>query len=207
MSALNVSPTLDTVRGGNTLFDVVLPAAGDRARLARNIVAVIAGSLLLTASAKLAIPFWPVPVTLQTLVVLCLGMVLGPRLGATAVLAYLAQGAAGLPVFAGTPEKGIGIAYMVGPTGGYLFGFIVAAFVVGWLAERRWDRHVVGTVAAMVIGTVLIYSFGLAWLGQVVGWDKPVLDFGLKPFILGDIAKIVIAAALLPALWRLCGKR
>jgi biotin transport system substrate-specific component len=207
MSALNISPTLDSASGGNTLFDAVLPTAGDRSRLVRNGAAVIVGSLLLTASAKLAIPFWPVPVTLQTLVVLCLGMVLGPKLGAAAVIAYLAQGAAGLPVFAGTPEKGIGIAYMVGPTGGYLLGFVVAAYVVGWLAERRWDRHVVGTVAAMVIGNVLIYSFGLAWLGQVVGWDKPVLDFGLKPFILGDLAKIVIAAALLPTLWRLFGKR
>lgn len=207
MSALNSSPVLAASQGGATLLDVVLPADGDRSRLVRNIAAVVVGSLLLIASAKLVIPFWPVPLTLQTLVVLSLGMVLGSRLGAVTVIAYLAQGATGLPVFAGTPEKGIGIAYMVGPTGGYLIGFVVAAFVVGWLAERRWDRHFVGTVGAMIIGNIVIYALGLAWLGQVVGWDKPILDFGLKPFILGDLAKIVIAAALLPTLWRLFGKR
>lgn len=207
MSALNSSPVLAASQGGATLLDVVLPADGDRSRLVRNIAAVVVGSLLLIASAKLVIPFWPVPLTLQTLVVLSLGMVLGSRLGAVTVIAYLAQGAFGLPVFAGTPEKGIGIAYMVGPTGGYLIGFVVAAFVVGWLAERRWDRHFVGTVGAMIIGNIVIYALGLAWLGQVVGWDKPILDFGLKPFILGDLAKIVIAAALLPTLWRLFGKR
>jgi biotin transport system substrate-specific component len=129
-------------------------------------------------------------------------MVLGPRLGALAVLAYLAQGAMGLPVFAGTPEKGVGMAYMLGTTGGYLLGFVAAAFVVGHLARRRWDRSVAGTVAAMVIGNAVIYAFGLVWLGTIVGWDKPVLAWGMTPFLLGDIAKIVIAAALLPTLWR-----
>jgi len=188
----------------NTLLEQWLPGAGpDNSKLVRNVVAVIAGSFLLTLSAKASIPFYPVPMTLQTLVVLALGMILGPRLGAAAVLAYLAQGAVGLPVFAGTPEKGIGLAYMMGTTGGYLLGFVVAAYVTGMLAERRWDRNIVTTVAAMVIGNVIIYAFGLAWLGSIVGWDKPVLAWGMTPFLLGDLAKILIAAAVMPTLWKL----
>ncbi len=185
------------------LLDQLLPVdSSKQAAWLRNCLVVIAGSLLLTLSAKATIPFYPVPMSLQTLVVLSLGMVLGPRLGAAAVLAYLFQGAVGLPVFAGTPEKGIGLAYMLGTTGGYLAGFVVAAFVTGLLARRRWDRHVITTIAAMLIGNIIIYVFGLTWLGSVVGWDKPVLAWGLTPFILGDLAKVLIAAALLPTIWK-----
>jgi len=187
----------------NTLLDILTPESlKGGASWVRNVTVVLVGSLLLTASAKLSIPFFPVPMTLQTLVVLCLGMVLGPRLGAAAVLAYLAQGAMGLPVFAGTPEKGIGIAYMLQHTGGYLIGFVVAAFVVGLLAQRRWDRSMVTTVAAMLIGNAIIYAFGLFWLGSLIGWDKPVIALGMTPYLLGDFAKILIAAALLPTLWK-----
>jgi len=187
----------------NTLLDILTPESlKGGASWVRGVTVVLVGSLLLTASAKLSIPFFPVPMTLQTLVVLCLGMVLGPRLGAAAVLAYLAQGAMGLPVFAGTPEKGIGIAYMLQHTGGYLIGFVVAAFVVGLLAQRRWDRSMVTTVAAMLIGNAIIYAFGLLWLGSLIGWDKPVIALGMTPYLLGDFAKILIAAALLPTLWK-----
>jgi len=187
----------------NTLLDILTPESlKGGASWVRGVTVVLVGSLLLTASAKLSIPFFPVPMTLQTLVVLCLGMVLGPRLGAAAVLAYLAQGAMGLPVFAGTPEKGIGIAYMLQHTGGYLIGFVVAAFVVGLLAQRRWDRSMVTTVAAMLIGNAIIYAFGLFWLGSLIGWDKPVIALGMTPYLLGDFAKILIAAALLPTLWK-----
>jgi biotin transport system substrate-specific component len=187
----------------NTLFEQFLPAKVPQSAVwTRNALAILAGSILLTMSAKLSIPFFPVPVTLQTLVVLCLGMVLGPRLGAAAVIAYLAQGAAGLPVFAGTPEKGIGLAYMLGTTGGYLVGFVVAAYTVGLLAERRWDRSKLTTIAAMIVGNAIIYAFGLVWLGSIVGWDKPILAWGMMPFLLGDLAKILIAAALLPAAWK-----
>ena len=193
--------------GATTLLGAAIPATEDRSRWLRAIGAVVIGSVLLAISAKVQVPFYPVPVTLQTLVVLSLGMALGSRLGAAAVALYLLQGAVGLPVFAGTPEKGIGIAYMVGPTGGYLLGYLIAAFVVGWLAERRWDRSIVGTVGAMLIGNIIIYVPGLLWLGQLFGWDKPILEWGLTPFMLGDLAKIVIAAGLLPALWRLVGKR
>ncbi len=186
-----------------TLFDTLVPQGRDvSASWLRKVAVVIAGSLLLTLSAKASIPFLPVPMTLQTLVVLSLGMVLGPRLGAAAVLAYLAQGAIGLPVFAGTPEKGIGIAYMIQHTGGYLVGFVVAAFTVGLLAQRKWDRSMLTTIAAMLIGNAIIYAFGLLWLGALIGWDKPVVALGMTPFLLGDLAKTLIAAALLPTLWK-----
>lgn len=201
MTTVNAHQSLNSA---GTLLDQLLPASETgRSAWLRNGLAVIAGSLLLTLSAKIAIPFYPVPMTLQTLVVLALGMVLGPRLGAAAVLAYLAQGAMGLPVFAGTPEKGLGLAYMLGTTGGYLLGFVVAAYATGLLAERRWDRSVLTTIAAMLIGNAIIYLFGLAWLGSLVGWDKPVFAWGMLPFLLGDVAKILIAAAALPTLWKL----
>lgn len=200
MTTANADQSLNSAA---VLLDQLVPASNsDSTKWIRNIVAVVAGSMLLTLSAKASIPFYPVPMTLQTLVVLALGMVLGPRLGAAAVIAYLAQGAIGLPVFAGTPEKGIGLAYMLGTTGGYLVGFVVAAYATGLLAERRWDRSVVTTIAAMIIGNVIIYAFGIAWLGSIVGWDKPVLAWGMTPFLLGDLAKILIAAAVLPTLWK-----
>ena len=187
----------------DTLFNSLVPQALEgRTAWVRNTVVVLAGSLLLTIAAKVSVPFFPVPMTLTSLVVLCLGMALGPRLGAAAVLAYLAQGAMGLPVFAGTPEKGIGIAYMLQHTGGYLVGFVVAAFVVGLLAQRHWDRSMLTTIAAMVVGNVIIYAFGLLWLGTLIGWDKPVIALGMTPFLLADLAKILIAAALLPTLWK-----
>lgn len=167
-----------------------------------DIVAVVAGSLLLTASAKIQVPFYPVPMTMQTLVVIGLGLALGPVRGTAAVALYLAQGALGLPVFAGTPEKGIGLAYMTGPTGGYLAGYLPAAVLAGWLAERGWDRHAVTTMLAALLAGAVIYVPGLLWLGNVVGWDKPVLAFGLYPFISGDIMKAVLAAIAFPAAWK-----
>jgi biotin transport system substrate-specific component len=172
-------------------------------RTLRNIVLAVAGSLLLTLSAKAQIPFWPVPMSMQTFVVLTLGVAYGWRLGTATLLLYLAEGALGLPVFAGTPAKGIGIAYMMGPTGGYLLGFVVAAAVCGWLAERGWDRNALTTAGAMLIGNLIIYLLGLLWLGTLMGWDKPVLEWGLYPFLAGDLVKIALAAAVLPFIWKL----
>ena len=184
----------------NTLATALLPL--DNALL-RNLILAVAGSLLLWISAKISIPFWPVPLTMQTLVVLMIGMAFGARLGAATVALYLLEGAAGLPVFSGTPEKGIGLTYMMSTTGGYLFGFVVAAGAVGFLAERGWDRNLSTTALAMLIGTVLIYIPGVLWLGMVLGWDKPILSWGLTPFLAGDALKLVIAAVLMPSLWRL----
>ena len=175
--------------------------------LPRNVALALAGSIALCVSAKIQVPFYPVPMTMQTFVVLMVGMAFGWRLGAATVLLYLAQGALGLPVFAGTPEKGIGLAYMAGPTGGYLLGFVFAAALAGWLAERGFDRNVMLTAVAMLLGNAVIYIPGLLWLGAVVGWDKPVLEWGLTPFLFGDATKLALAALLMPMLWKLPGAR
>ncbi len=171
-----------------------------------KIVLAIVGSLTLWASAKVSIPFYPVPMTMQTFVVLVIGMAYGWKLGGATILLYLAEGATGLPVFSATPERGIGLAYMMGPTGGYLVGFLVSAVTVGWLAERGWDRSLLSAFVAMVIGTGLIFLVGVIWLGSVIGWDKPILELGLTPFVFGAILKICLATATLPLAWKLIKK-
>ena len=167
----------------------------------RPLFMILVGSLLLTVSAKVQVPFYPVPMTLQTLVVLLIGVAFGWRMGSATVLAYLAQGALGFPVFAGTPEKGLGLLYMAGPTGGYLLGFALAAATTGWLAERGLDRSAIGTAFAMAAGNVVIYVCGLVWLSSFVGMEKAV-DFGLVPFLFGDLMKIALATATLPMIWK-----
>ncbi|WP_395449152.1 biotin transporter BioY [Aminobacter sp. UC22_36] len=184
-----------------TLYQAVADRPTSRLT-SRDVIAVVAASLLLTLSAKVQVPFYPVPMTMQTLVVIGLGLALGPVRGAAAVALYLLQGALGLPVFAGTPEKGIGLAYMMGPTGGYLLGYLPAAWLAGWLAERGWDRNVFTAMLAALLAGAVIYVPGLLWLGSVIGFDKPVLAFGLYPFIPGDIAKAVLAAIAFPAAWK-----
>jgi biotin transport system substrate-specific component len=174
--------------------------------ITRSIILVLLGSALLTISAKVQVPFYPVPMTLQPLVVLLIGATLGARLGVLSVLLYLAEGLVGLPVFAGTPEKGLGLSYVLGPTGGYLIGFVLAAGIAGRLAEYGWDRNVFTTFAAMILATLAIYIPGLLWLGGLIGWDKPVLELGLYLFIIGDITKAVLAAIILPGTWQLLGK-
>ena len=173
---------------------------------------------LSVTSDTLATRLWPVVPTdslahralrnvAQAVVGTLLLMAYGWRVGGVTLILYLAEGAAGLPVFAGTPEKGIGIVYMLGGTGGYLVGFVLAAAVCGWLAERGWDRNVVTTALAMLAGNVLIYVPGLLRLGILYGWDKPILEWGLTPFILGDLTKLALAAAVLPFAWKLLRKR
>ncbi|PWR25323.1 BioY family protein [Zavarzinia aquatilis] len=137
--------------------------------------------------------------TMQTLVVLGLAMAAGRRLALSTFGLYLVEGALGLPVFA----DGAGLAYMAGPTGGYLFGMFVASGILGHLGEKRWDRSPLGTVMAMAIGTIAIYAFGLARLGTFVGYDQALIEAGLLPFVPGDIFKIALAALLLPGAWRL----
>ena len=174
---------------------------------ARYLLIVLGGSLLIALSSKIQVPFYPVPMTLQTMVVLLLGMAFGWRLAGATILVYLFEGALGLPVFAGTPEKGLGLAYMLGGTGGYLFGFIIAAAMCGWLAERGWGRNVITTAAAMLIGNTLIYVPGLLWLGIIFGWDKPLLTWGLLPFLWGDLLKLALAATIMPLTWKLVSQR
>jgi biotin transport system substrate-specific component len=167
-----------------------------------DFVLIVAGALLIALSARFAIvlPFSPVPVTGQTFAVLITGALLGARRGCLSVLLYITQGVLGLPVFS---MGRAGFVTLLGPTGGYLVGFIAAAYIVGLLAEKGWDRKVVTTVLAMVIGSIVIYAFGVLWLYGFAGSVKVALALGLYPFILGDIFKIVLAAALLPTGWKL----
>lgn len=183
-----------------TLVGALWPADALGGRMRAFLLAVL-GSAMLTLSAKLQIPFWPVPMTMQTFVVLVLGMAYGWRLGAVSVVLYLAQGALGLPVFAGTPERGIGLAYMIGPTGGYLVGFLLAALALGWLAERGWGRTLGGTLLAMAAGHAVIFVCGVAWLANLLGWERAV-DVGLTPFWAATVVKTLLGAAVLPLTWR-----
>jgi biotin transport system substrate-specific component len=185
-----------------TLISAIWPEE-ESSKIARNVVLAILGTALLTISAKIQVPFYPVPMTMQTFVVLVIGMAYGWRLGGATVLLYLAEGAAGLPVFA----AGGGFAYLAGPTAGYLVGFLAAAVAIGWLAERGWDRSVITAALAMLVGNVVLYIPGLLWLGTLFGWDKPILEWGLIPFIPGDVLKLALVAASLPLAWKLLAKR
>ena len=181
MLAPTTNPTLATAVAGRQ------PAARP---CAPSSLAVL-GSLLLWASAKIQVPFYPVPMTLQTAVVFLIGIAYGWRLAVATLLLYLAQGAVGLPVFAGTPAKGIGLPYMVGPTGGYLVGFVAAAGIVGWVAQR--SRHWLATVGGLLAGTAVIYLLGAGWLATFVGAEKAV-TLGVVPFLLGDAVKVALVA-------------
>ena len=187
-----------------TYADILRP---DTKRIARfyDVALIVGGSLVVGLSAQIALPlaFSPVPITGQTLAVLLVGALMGRVRGGIVMLLYLAEGVAGLPVFAG---GGAGAAHLLGPTGGYLVGFVAAATVTGYLAERGWDRRFGTTLAAMLLGTVAIYAVGLAWLGLFTGTEN-LLAMGLYPFVPGAIVKIIVAAALVPQGWRLLGLR
>ncbi len=181
------------------LLDHLWPRSVGPRALLRTLVLALLGSLLLWASARIQIPFYPVPMTLQTAAVLLVGLVAGSRLGALTVGVYLLEGALGLPVFAGTPERGIGLAYMLGPTGGYLLGFALAAWLAGLAAERGVRGATL--LAVLLAANAAIYLPGLLWLSLFVGWDG-ALAVGLVPFLLGDGLKLLLAWALFLALRR-----
>ncbi|MFZ3585160.1 biotin transporter BioY [Loktanella sp. DJP18] len=165
----------------------------------RWIVPALTSAAFITLGAKLQIPFWPVPMTLHTLAVFFVSALLGPRLGLGAMATYLGAGAMGLPVFSGTPERGIGLAYMIGPTGGYLLGFLLASGLIGWLAMGRgW----VGRVLAMLVGLAVVYAAGVAWLAAYVPAHN-LLAAGVTPFLLGDLVKVALAATLVSGVARL----
>ncbi|WP_022729890.1 biotin transporter BioY [Fodinicurvata sediminis] len=159
-------------------------------RLSLAVFVLIVGPLLMTLSAKLQIPFWPVPMTLHTLAVMAFAVALGPRLASAVFLAYLSAGAAGLPVFSGTPERGLGLAYMMGPTGGYLLGYLLASGVTGVLAR---GRGMLGHLGAMLAGLSVVYAMGLGWLAFYVPADS-ILALGLTPFLAGDLVKVAVVA-------------
>ena len=148
------------------------------------------GSIILAISSKIKIPFYPVPMTMQTLIVLIIGIGFGWKLGVATVALYLFEGTIGLPVFSGSPEKGVGIVYFTGPTMGYLLGFLFAAYFSG---KFVYDNNIFKNFLKLFFATSLIYIFGIAWLGSLIGWDKPIIQLGVQPFLLAELFKILIA--------------
>lgn len=197
-----------------TLVNAILPqVSGRRAALARNVALAVAGSLLLVLAAKIKVPFWPVPMTLQTLAVLGLGAAYGSRLGAATVALSIAYGLAGLPVFTNTPPVAAGLLYLAGPTGGFLVGFVLAAAVAGWAAER--GASVFRLIAGFITAEALILGLGGLWLAlgaqmasgaTGIGFAK-AFAFGVQPFLLGDALKMGLAASLVGASWSFLRRR
>ena len=165
----------------------------------RYAVLALVGSALIALCAQISVQFFPVPLTLQTFAVFLIGLTYGWRLGGISIVLYLAEGALGLPVFAGGKS---GLIVLMGPTAGYLVGFLLAATACGWFAERGFDRSYAKLFAALLVGNILLYVPGLLWLGSMIGWDQPVLELGLYPFVLGDLMKIAMAVLLLPSAWK-----
>ena len=162
-------------------------------RIIKSLFAIILGSIALTISAKIKIPFYPVPMTMQTFVVLFLGVSLGYKIGLASVSLYLLEGILGLPVFSNSPEKGVGFLYFTGPTMGYLIGFLTASFLASKINSK--DSFLL-ILTKLIVATSTIYILGLLWLGTLIGWDKPIFTFGAKPFLLAEICKIVILAII-----------
>ena len=187
-----------------------------QSQIIKSLFVIFLGSIILTISAKIKVPFYPVPMTMQTFVVVLIGVTLGWKLGLATVFAYLFEGAIGIPVFAGTPEKGLGFAYLMGPTGGYLFGFLVATYVAGsfkydncfdsqkfklakenlpfFLAFRSAITLPYKNFIKLIFSVSFIYIFGLLWLGFLIGWDKPIFQLGAYPFLLSELFKMLILA-------------
>jgi biotin transport system substrate-specific component len=202
----------------NKVLAEVIGPGGDTARLLRQAVLVILGIAALAIAAKVQVPMWPspVPVTLGTFAVLTIGAAYGPRLGLVTILGYMAIGALGFDVFANSSAESYGLAYMMGGTGGYLAGYVLATLFLGWAARRGWDRSVLWMALALVIGNLIIYVPGLAWLHHIVAggafdpashaspWQQTMV-WGLTPYLIGDALKLALAALLLPGLWRLVG--
>lgn len=182
-----------------TLGDVLVPQSA----LWRDALLILGGSVLIGLAARVVIPlpFSPVPITGQTFAVLLVGALLGSRRGAMSLLAYLMEGTLGIPVFA---EGGYGLPHLLGPTGGYLIGFPLAAWVVGWLCERGWDRRLHTAALAMLVGNGVIYLCGVPWLAHFVGGGR-ALELGLLPFVPGDLIKLALAASALPFGWKTLG--
>ena len=158
-------------------------------KLIKYVFIALLGSILLAISSKIKIPFYPVPMTMQTLVVLFIGICFGWKLGVATISLYLFEGIIGLPVFSGTPEKGIGIVYFTGPTMGYLIGFVIAGFLAGKLI---YDNNYIKNFLKLIFATSFIYVLGMLWLGTLIGWDKPIFKLGAQPFLLAELFKILI---------------
>jgi biotin transport system substrate-specific component len=188
-----------------TLAEAIFPQTGLALRV-KQLVLVVAGITALALAAKIKIPMFPVPMTMGTFAVLSIGAAYGARLGMATILGYMLIGALGFDVFAGSSAEISGVTYMMGGTGGYLVGYVLAVLALGALTRKGWDRARGKMALAMLLGNVLIYLPGLIWLTVLYGVDAPILAWGLTPFLLGDVVKLALAALLLPALWTLVGR-
>jgi biotin transport system substrate-specific component len=159
----------------------------------KSLFAIVLGSIALIISAKIKIPFYPVPMTMQTFVVLFLGISFGYKVGLASVGLYLFEGIMGLPVFSNSPEKGVGLIYFIGPTMGYLIGFLTACFLASKINSK--DSFLL-VLSKLIVATSTIYILGLFWLGTLIGWDKPIFALGAKPFLLAEIFKVVLLALI-----------
>ncbi len=172
-------------------------------KIVKTISIIVIGSILLTISAKIKITFYPVPMTMQTFVVLFFGIAFGYKIGLATVTLYLLEGIFGLPVFANSPEKGIGLVYFTGPTMGYLIGFLVAVYLVGIRRDLLYwsKKHYVNLLTVftrLIVSVSFIYILGLLWLGSLIGWDKPIYKLGAEPFLLAELFKLLLLTALYP---------
>ena len=161
-----------------------------QSKLLKFVFFALVGSIVLAISSKIKIPFYPIPMTMQTLIVLIIGIGFGWKLGLATISLYLFEGIIGLPVFSGTPEKGIGLIYFTGPTMGYLLGFLVAVYISG---RFIYDNNLVKNFLKLLLATSFIYILGMTWLGNLIGWDKPIFELGAQPFLLAELFKILIA--------------
>tara|TARA_Y200000002_G_scaffold360991_1_gene346708 strand:- start:407 stop:958 length:552 start_codon:yes stop_codon:yes gene_type:complete len=162
-------------------------------KILKNFFIIILGSLILTISAKIKIPFYPVPMTMQTFIVLLLGITFGYKIGLATITVYLLEGILGLPVFSNSPEKGVGLVYFTGPTMGYLIGFLTAVFFAGYF---KFGNNIFNNFLKIFFSVSTIYILGLMWLGTLIGWDKPIFELGAKPFLLAELFKILILTFL-----------
>ncbi len=162
-------------------------------KIIKKISVIVIGTIILTLSAKIKIPFYPVPMTMQTFVVLFLGISLGYKIALATVSLYLLEGILGLPVFSNSPEKGVGLVYFTGPTMGYLIGFLFAAFLSGYF---DFKKYIFLIFLKLILSVSIIYLLGILWLGIVIGWDKPIFELGVKPFLLAELFKIIILALI-----------
>jgi biotin transport system substrate-specific component len=188
-----------------TLAEAIFPQTGLALRV-KQLVLVAAGIATLVLAAKIKIPMFPVPMTMGTFAVLSIGAAYGTRLGLATILGYMLVGALGFDVFAGSSAEVSGLSYMMGSTGGYLVGYVLAVVALGALARKGWDRARGKMALALVLGNALIYVPGLIWLTVLYGLEAPILSWGLTPFLLGDVVKLALVALLLPALWSLVGR-
>ena len=160
-----------------------------QSKLIKNLFIVLIGSILLAISSKIKIPFYPVPMTMQTFVVLIIGIGFGWKLGVATISLYLFEGIVGLPVFSGTPEKGVGLVYFTGPTMGYLIGFLITVFIAG---KFNFKNNLIINFLKLIFATSFIYILGILWLGGLIGWDKPIFKLGVQPFLLAELFKILL---------------